>query len=383
MKYREGATIRRVKKIILYYAPAMIKAWIAYMVPVLYGALEIRPDSCSVMITNRCNLRCIMCKQWRTPAVEELSARQWFKAIDDMAAVGIKNIHFTGGEPLLREDIEEIIRYACGKAMATGITTNGILLTPERLSRLVAAGLRSVALSIDAIGDAYSDIRGVDRSFEKVKAAAESLSAMKMSGKIDAYINFTVMKDSLGHVGEVKRFADSMHIPMAICLLDKSSSIFDIEKTRNDLWIRGGDELCRLKGMVDFLKKEKVSDEKSLVTSHSGLDYIERYFADPVQRRVPCISSQTRIYAGPGGELMSGCLSMGTFGNIAQTPLATLLEDHKYRAAKKRMFYKECDGCSCGYFLNLQLFLPTAIKEAGYNMSSRFKTTPESGHDQG
>jgi len=82
-------------------------------------------------------------------AADELSTEECRGLIDSLAKLGIKNIGWTGGEPLLREDLEDLIVYARRFGIISGITTNGILLNRGRVASLKAAGVNSLQISLD------------------------------------------------------------------------------------------------------------------------------------------------------------------------------------------------------------------------------------------
>jgi len=101
-------------------------------------------------ITNGCNLSCRHCftasgKRSRN----EMTTAECRRVIDAMAAIGVSTIGWTGGEPLLRTDLEDLIDYARQKRIRSSITTNGILLDRERAVRLTEAGNRAIQISID------------------------------------------------------------------------------------------------------------------------------------------------------------------------------------------------------------------------------------------
>lgn len=345
---------KRIRKLFLDYIPMVIKTGILSNAPVLYGPLEIRPTSCNIMVTNRCNLRCVMCRQWREKPSDELTTEQWKRVIADLKVNGIKNIHFTGGEPLLREDLAELISCSSRNGFVVGLTTNGLLLKKDLLERLVDNGLRSIAISIDALNDKYEKIRGAADSFDRIEGSASDIAAAKSKRKIDAYINFTLMRENIEEFENVKQFADRLHLPVAICLLDKNSCIFDVEGNKQDFWISESKDVARLQNLLHFLRKEKARNPRSLLMNFPMIEFIGRYFDDPRQSHIPCVSSQDRIYIDPYGNLLSGCLSMGVFGNVMEAPFGMLRREGKYKIAKKSMFYKECAGCSCGYQFNIK-----------------------------
>lgn len=337
------------------YAPTFMKSGIIRAVPSLFSILEINPTSCNIMVTARCNLKCLMCKQWREPAREELSTESWKRVIDDLKDNGIKSVHFTGGEPLLRNDLAELVSYASRNGFAVGMTTNGTLLTGDRLDALLTAGLRSIAVSIDAVDLEYDRIRGVTAVFSKVSEAARLIAGAKKSGKVNAYINFTLMRGNFREFKKVKAFADKLNLAIHICLIDKNSSIFNLPKSGDENWMNTAEDLSNLKEFVNILKKEKIKDPGSLILNFPGLKYINDYFADPVQKTIPCVSSQDRVIIDQCGNFLGGCLSKGSFGNVTEKKIGQIRRDPAYKKAKRDMFYKRCKGCSCGYLFNISL----------------------------
>lgn len=353
---------RRYRKAILNFLPTVIKTGILDRMPALYPFLEIQPASCNIMITDRCNLRCIMCKQWQKPHREELSAEDWKRVITDLQKNRIRNIHFTGGEPLLRSDIKDLIAYAGHKGLSVGLTTNGTLLTHNLLETLIDAGLRSVAVSLDGLNEEYERIRGVPGSFKRVEQAVYLLARMRMEKKIDAYINFVLMRGTIKNFRTVKQFADQMRLPAAICLLDKHSSIFSLEENKAGFWIQQEDAQT-LEDFLAFLREEKRKAPRSLLLNFPMIEFVKSYFHNPLQERILCVSSQDRIIIDPYGNLLGGCLSMGSFGNLKEKTFRQLKKDTKYQQAKKKMFYKKCAGCSCGYQFNIRCLPQFIVKD--------------------
>ena len=364
---------RRIRKLLLNYIPDVARTGILCAMPSLYPAFEIKPSSCNIMLTNRCNLRCVMCGQWRQKPREELKTEDWKKIMDDLRRNGFRNIHFTGGEPLLRKDLNELVSY-CNKAGFTvGMTTNGVLLDSGALNALIDSGLRSVALSVDALGECYEHIRGISGSFDKLKIAASAVAEAKASRGIDAYINFTLMKGNIELFESVKEFADSAGLPVALCLLDKTSAIFRLQENEEDFWIGDSESIRKLAGLIGYLKSEMASKPGSLILSYPGVDFISGYFDDPCQKNVPCVVSQDSIYVDPYGDVYGGCLSMGIFGNLGEMRFGDIKDTKRYSAAKKDMFYKKCAGCSCGYLFNMRHVPGLIIKDISQRISAACK----------
>ena len=110
-------------------------------------------------LTHRCPLQCPYCSnpvdlRRRT---EELATEEWIDVLHQAAALGVLQIHLSGGEPTARKDLEQIIEAARAAELYTNLITSGVLLTRERLTRLVAAGLDHLQLSIQDSNGANAD----------------------------------------------------------------------------------------------------------------------------------------------------------------------------------------------------------------------------------
>ncbi|AZM56710.1 pyrroloquinoline quinone biosynthesis protein PqqE [Streptomyces sp. WAC 01529] len=111
-------------------------------------------------LTHGCPLRCAYCSNPMelTDRRAELSADQWADVLRQAADLGVVQTHLSGGEPLLRRDLAEIVAAADSAGIHTQLVTSGVGLHRERLARLVDAGLRSVQLSVQ-----HPDPRAAER----------------------------------------------------------------------------------------------------------------------------------------------------------------------------------------------------------------------------
>ena len=112
----------------------------------------LRPDSPATLIigvTYKCNFTCHYCSSGAYPAAGPLlDAAEINDAIDQAAALGISRVNFFGGEPLLREDITELVRHADSRGMLAFMDTNGELLDQASLIRLREAGITAVSVNV-------------------------------------------------------------------------------------------------------------------------------------------------------------------------------------------------------------------------------------------
>ncbi len=128
-------------------------------------------------ITNRCNLRCRYCEEWKK-AGDEMSTEEIKELITELKELGTVRISLSGGEPLVREDIGEIIDFIKENDMSVVLTSNGTLV-PEKIEEIKNADV--VKLSIEGEKAIHDRIRG-EGSFENVIKAAGTITQIKQIG---------------------------------------------------------------------------------------------------------------------------------------------------------------------------------------------------------
>ena len=123
----------------------------------------------SWMTTNKCNLKCSHCYQNAGPAKEqELTTAEGKKLIDEIARAGFKVMIFSGGEPLLRPDIYELVGYAASKGLRPVFGTNGMMITKEVAQKLKDAGAQAMGISLDSLDEAkHNKFRGLPDAYSK------------------------------------------------------------------------------------------------------------------------------------------------------------------------------------------------------------------------
>ena len=105
-------------------------------------------------ITRRCNLKCVHCynDSGADKACDELSTAQARGVIDDLAGFGVPSVLFSGGEPLMRPDLFELIEHTVARGLRAVISTNGTLITAEVARKIQQLGVSYVGISLDGIG---------------------------------------------------------------------------------------------------------------------------------------------------------------------------------------------------------------------------------------
>ena len=133
--------------------------------------LQFSKDKKPVVVWNvgrRCNLRCVHCYSHSrdTEYTGELTTEEGFSLLEDLAAFGVPVILFSGGEPLMRPDILELIARARELGLRAVISTNGTLITDETAAALKTADLSYVGVSLDGLRDTNDRFRGLAGAFD-------------------------------------------------------------------------------------------------------------------------------------------------------------------------------------------------------------------------
>ena len=120
-------------------------------------------------ITRACNLKCVHCynDSGAGTARDELSTEEAKIVLDDLAQFGVPSVLFSGGEPLMRPDLFELIGYAGERGVRTVISTNGTLITADVAKKIKQHGVSYVGISLDGVGEVNDKFRGVPGAFDR------------------------------------------------------------------------------------------------------------------------------------------------------------------------------------------------------------------------
>lgn len=157
-----------------------------------------------ISLTPKCNLSCIYChREGEKSPKEQISSGEIAEILRVAAKFEIRSVKFTGGEPLLRPDLLDIVR-SVPSGMESSITTNGILLA-DLATGLKDAGLRRVNVSLDSLNpDTYKKIAGMDRLSDVlvgIDAALDAgLTPIKLNMVILDGVNDSEIEDFLAYV---------------------------------------------------------------------------------------------------------------------------------------------------------------------------------------
>jgi pyrroloquinoline quinone biosynthesis protein E len=157
-------------------------------------------------LTYRCPLRCPYCSNPVEAGRAELDTATWRRVIGEARELGVLQLHLSGGEPLARRDLADIVGYAAGLALYTNLVTSGIGLSAPRLAALRQAGLDHVQLSIqDSRADAADAIAGI-KAHDRKRAVA----GLVRDAGLPLSVNVVLHRHNVDRLAEIAAYAASL-----------------------------------------------------------------------------------------------------------------------------------------------------------------------------
>ncbi len=162
-------------------------------------------------LTRACNLGCLHCYARATagPAGDELSTAEGRALLDDLAAFGVPVVLFSGGEPLARADVFELLEHAVGCGLRAVLSTNGTLIDPPTAERLAGVGLSYVGISLDGVEAANDRLRGLSGAY---KQAMAGIAACQAAG-IKVGLRYTLTAHNLADLSRIFDLLEERNLP--------------------------------------------------------------------------------------------------------------------------------------------------------------------------
>lgn len=171
--------------------------------------MSLSPLALIAELTHRCPLHCVYCSNptQLAPVGSELSTAEWTSVFQQAGKLGMLHAHFTGGEPLARTDLTELVAAARAAGLYTNLITSGIGLNEPRLESLVHAGLDHIQISFqDSTEDAANWLAGARAHAHKIELSREI-----RRHKIAFTVNLVVHRQNLDHLEEMIAFIEQLN----------------------------------------------------------------------------------------------------------------------------------------------------------------------------
>lgn len=206
-------------------------------------------EEIDLYVTNRCNLKCDFCSVKAGCYNDEIPLLKIKDIIDEAVKYGLEELHMTGGEPTLRNDLDKIIEYALSKKLNVRLITNGTLLTKSKLDNLYNHGLRSIMISLDGTEEYHDRVRGVKGSYKKTFEAIKYAIEKGMFVRV----NSVAWKDNRDEILKLLSMFNKMKINVYSIFLGSPLG-YAIEKKDNTIGASEWKDYCEK--VKDLVKKE-------------------------------------------------------------------------------------------------------------------------------
>jgi MoaA/NifB/PqqE/SkfB family radical SAM enzyme len=264
-------------------------------VPVFLGKyawlrLRRRPVLLNFEVTMRCNARCGFCDYWKTPAHDRAREQADFAAI--AAHFKPMLVTFTGGEPTLRRDLEEVVRSVRRAVRFTYVQliTHGGMLSLERALALWDAGVDQFNISLDYLDGRHDAARGIPGLTARLLAL---VPAMRTAGIGSVRFNTVIKRDNLDQLLPIVETAASLGAGVNF------SVYTDFKNGNGDFRLRA-DEQAPLAGAVAALLAWKRRRPGVITNSDHYLEQVPRWVRGEL-REAPCHSGRATIHIDPYG----------------------------------------------------------------------------------
>ena len=312
----------------------------------------LHPDWADVRVTERCNSKCMTCYAWKNKAEDELTTEEIKDALHQLKENGVKHVVFIGGEPLLREDIGDLVKESSLIGFENRIiVTNGLLLK-EKAEELLSSGITHITVSIDGIGESDDKIRGVRNSYIRAVEGIKAVQKLKKEMGLDVSVTIIttiLLKQNVEEIPKLIELSRSLGVFWLFNLLDPNLNIFKGIPFSN-LLVQDKEKIdCT----IDYLKETCEKYPKLISSCDHMLEFARSYLKGDNRYDFHCVHGYKMVYLGSHGEVYLGCYALEPIGNIRRNKLSEIIGSKKHRELAERMYMMECPGCTNRYEFNI------------------------------
>jgi MoaA/NifB/PqqE/SkfB family radical SAM enzyme len=250
-----------------------------------------RPISVQFEVTLRCNAKCGFCDYWKTPG--EAKAHELKSFADAARFFNPMIITFTGGEPTLRRDLEDVVSAVNGavRVKYISIITHGGMLTPERALSLWDAGINQFNISLDYLDGRHDVARGIPGLTDKIM---RTVPALREKGIDNVRFNTVIKDDNLDQILPI--VARAQEIGAGV-----NFSLYTDNKNGNTEHLLRPEQMRELDDVIAQLLALKRRKRGVIVNSDYYLEQMPRY----VRRELtePCRAGLRTIHLSPTGHV--------------------------------------------------------------------------------
>jgi len=309
---------------------------------------SIAPDYAEVRVTESCNSRCITCRAWKNSPEGELTTIEMIDALRQLRQIGVQILRISGGEPLLRADLPEIVRecHLLGFPQIH-VATNGLLLE-QKAEKLLLEGATRFDVSIDGINATDDHIRGIPGHYSRALAGIKMVKscAQKMRRGIPVTVFTTLLKQNISEVPAIIDMCERVGARWCFSLLCGNIDLFnkvDVSEFAPTDW-------KMIDWTLDYVKKLYYEKRFLIYSNPDIIEYARHYMKGDLDvHNFPCVLGYKTLALGSKGEVYPGCYTSKPLGNVREMKIKKILELPEYRRFTEKMYRRECIGCTFFY----------------------------------
>jgi len=292
-----------------------------------------RPTWISLLLTERCNARCVHCNIWQNRGPEDSpSPEQWAQALTDLRRwLGPAHVCMTGGEALLKPFTLDLVEHGVRLGLFVELLTNGFWKDQAKIERLALANPWRVTLSLDGLGETHDRVRGREGFFDYTSETIRTLVRLRREKRLGYSIRLktVVMSHNLDALEDVARFASRDGMDVLYQPIEQNYNAADDPQwyQHSDNWPADPDQAVAAVDRLIALKQEGLAIANTL----DSLEVMKAYFRDPAawlastqahtahEKRASC-AALGLLQVQSNGDVKT-CSSMPPVGNIKTQPL--------------------------------------------------------------
>jgi MoaA/NifB/PqqE/SkfB family radical SAM enzyme len=300
-------------------------------------ASHCRPTEIAILLTERCNARCLHCDIWKNRGKEASPGAEHWKAVmrDLRRWLGPVHVVFTGGEALLMPFAAEVVAHASALGLLVEHLTHGFWLDQSRIEKMALGRPYRVTISCDGIGATHDKVRGREHFFEAVETTIRTLLRLRREHTLGYTIRLktVIMEHNLHDVAAVARYAQAHDLEVFYQPIEQNYN------TPEDLrWYEHSDNWPKDRERAVAAVQELIALKRQglpIANTQHQLEVMIPYFRDPESLMVltqghtahdkPLCTGMTMLQIQSNGDVRS-CSCMDPIGNIMEAPIRRIWE---------------------------------------------------------
>jgi len=326
-----------------------------------------KPRYCCWVLNYRCMLRCKMCNIWNIKDDRQSEAtmeqkKRFVESLRGMVEQGFE-FHLSGGEPLLNENILDLVNFIAAEGYKTNVVTNGFLIDEAMAKNIVNSSLETLTISLDGVNpETHNFIRGTKGSYDRIMKAIEYVEKFRKNGKLRISILTIIMERNLD---EILKLVDWVQKDKRIEMVsfqaitqpfgEEIDNTWFMKEKNNIFWPQDTEKTSVI---MEKLRELRLNGYK-IGNHHNHFLHFKEYFKDPNKflKKIKCNLGDYEFHVDPYGKTFFCCL-MEPIGNIKTDSLSEIWHSRKAQNIRENVY-----NCKKNCHIMINCFYEDEVKK--------------------